>query len=138
MLPFLPLLVRGQDMTWMEFSAVDRIRAEVTALPPGSVVVVQDGDLCRVLCLALEATTEHPVFRESTFDALTADDFYGDRPAVLITTAELPDVKRRFEVTSPRQLADYIGGAHRRRLLNLLAPRPDQAWTVFIYQLDNV
>ena len=44
MVPFAPALVRGTDMTDMDFQTLDEVRAEIDGATDDTVMVVQDGD----------------------------------------------------------------------------------------------
>ncbi|WP_127818203.1 DUF7024 domain-containing protein [Microbacterium sp. CPCC 204701] len=140
MVPFVPALVRGADMINMDFHALGEVRAEVDQLSDDTVIVVQDGRLCQTLCLALQATEENPVFRQSTFKAvLAAGDFDESGPAVLITQDEIAGATPLFVTSAQLQRMDYMDGAHDTiHLLNLLAPASDGRYPIRIYALDDI
>ncbi|MEZ3159109.1 hypothetical protein AB1K54_01040 [Microbacterium sp. BWT-B31] len=140
MAPFAPALVRGADMGNMDFQALAEVRAEVDALPDDTVIVVQDGPLCKALCLTLQGTERNPVFRRSTFEAAFAmGEFEKSGPAVLITQDEIGGATPLFATSALLQRMDYETGANATiHLLNLLAPETDGRYPVRIYALDDI
>lgn len=140
MVPFAPALVRGADMTNMDFQALGEVRAEIEKLPDETVIVVQDGPLCQALCLTLQGTEQNPVFRQSTYEAaLAAGDFDESGPAVLITQDELEGATPLYVTSAQLQRMDYMTGTHGTiHLLNLLAPSADGRYPIRVYPLEDI
>lgn len=140
MAPFAPALVRGADMTNMDFQALNEVRAGIERLTDDTVIVVQDGRLCRALCLPLQGTEPNPVLLQSTFErVLAAGDFDESAPVVLITLDELEGAKPLVDTSAQLQRMDYVGDAHDTiHLLNLLAPAADSRYPIRIYELDEI